>query len=110
MGAGSRSFLASEKDYTIDEVIDFFEKEDSKLKFYTNMIEGKEIIAHNYKMMQLYSPLMSVQSKGFVNNAIENFECTFNKTVIIKLMREDGFGEIDWRDLEVSLNRIKSEC
>ena len=104
------SFLASEKDYTIDEVIDFCEKADSKLKFYTNMIEGKEIIAHNYKMMQLYSPLMSVQSKGFVNNAIENFECTFNKTVIIKLMREDGFGEIDWRDLEVSLNRIKSEC
>lgn len=104
------SFLASEKDYTINEIIEFCENANSKLKFYINMIEGKEIIAHNYKMMQLYSPLMSVQSKDFVKNAIENFECTFNKTSIIKLMREDGFGEINWLDLEVTLNRIKSAC
>ena len=74
------------------------------------MIEGKETIAHNYKMMQLYSPLMSIQSKSMVKNAVENFECTFNKTTIIKLMREDGFGEINWGDLEASLNRIKLEC
>tara|TARA_B100001094_G_scaffold331383_1_gene399478 strand:- start:7289 stop:8260 length:972 start_codon:yes stop_codon:yes gene_type:complete len=104
------SFLASEKDYTIDDVIEFCEKADSKLKFYVNMIEGKDTIAHNYKMMQLYSPLMSVQSKSMVKNAVENFECTFNKTTIIKLMREDGFGEISWGDLEASLNRIKLEC
>tara|TARA_Y200000002_G_C22645709_1_gene649037 strand:+ start:424 stop:1395 length:972 start_codon:yes stop_codon:yes gene_type:complete len=104
------SFLASEKDYTIDEVIEFCVKADSKLKFYVNMIEGKETIAHNYKMMQLYSPLMSIQSKSMVKNAVENFECTFNKTTIIKLMREDGFGEINWGDLEASLNRIKLEC
>ena len=104
------SFLASEKDYTIDEVIEFCEKADSKLKFYVNMIEGKDTIAHNYKMMQLYSPLMSIQSKNMVKNAVENFECTFNKTTIIKLMREDGFGEISWGDLEASLNRIKLEC
>lgn len=102
--------MASEKDYTINEIIEFCENANSKLKFYINMIEGKEIIAHNYKMMQLYSPLMSVQSKDFVKNAIENFECTFNKTSIIKLMREDGFGEINWLDLEVTLNRIKSAC
>ena len=104
------SFLASEKDYTIDEVIEFCENADSKLKFYTNMIEGKDIITHNYKMMQLYSPLMSVQSKNMVKHAVENFECTFNKTTIIKFMREDGFGEINWGDLEASLNRIKLEC
>ena len=104
------SFLASEKDYTIDEVIEFCENADSKLKFYTNMIEGKDTIAHNYKMMQLYSPLMSVQSKKMVKHAVENFECTFNKTTVIKYMREDGFGEISWGDLEASLNRIKLEC
>ena len=104
------SFLASEKDYTIDEVIEFCENADSKLKFYTNMIEGKDTIAHNYKMMQLYSPLMSVQSKKMVRHAVENFECTFNKTTVIKYMREDGFGEISWGDLEASLNRIKLEC
>lgn len=104
------SFLASEKDYTIDEVIEFCENADSKLKFFTNIVEGKKIIEHNYKMMQLYSPLMSLQSKDKVSTAIEDFECTYNKTTVIKYMREDGFGEIDWADLEASLNRIKVNC
>ena len=61
-------------------------------------------------MMQLYAPLMSVQSKKFVKSAIEDFECTFNKIKVIKYMREDGFGEIDWFDLEATLNRIRSQC
>ena len=104
------SFLASEKDYTVDEVIEFCENADSKLKFFTNIVEGKQIIEHNYKMMQLYSPLMSLQAKDKVTTAIEDFECTYNKTTVIKYMREDGFGEIDWADLEASLNRIKVNC
>jgi 5'-3' exonuclease len=103
-------FLASEKDYTVNEVIDFCEKAASKLKFFINIAEGEETIAHNYKMMQLYSPLMSVQSKSFVRNAIENFECTFNKTGVLKLMHDDGFGELNWEDLKASLNRIEIDC
>tara|TARA_E500000331_G_scaffold337750_1_gene366189 strand:+ start:7530 stop:8501 length:972 start_codon:yes stop_codon:yes gene_type:complete len=104
------SFLASEKDYTIDEVVEFCENADSKLKFFANIVEGSGVIKHNYRMMQLYSPLMSVQAKDFVKCAIEDFECTFNKIEVIKYMREDGFGELDWGDLEMALNRIKSNC
>tara|TARA_B100000886_G_scaffold302763_1_gene232999 strand:+ start:1761 stop:2732 length:972 start_codon:yes stop_codon:yes gene_type:complete len=104
------SFLASEKDYTIDEVIEFCENANSKLKFFTNIVEGKNIIKHNYKMMQLYAPLMSVQSKKKAASAIEDFECTYNKTAVISFMREDGFGELNWADLEAILNRIKLNC
>jgi len=102
------SFLASDKDYTIDDVVDFCENTGSKLKFYTNIAKGKKIIEHNYKMMQLYSPMLSVQSKDFVQNAIENFECVFNKIEIMKKMRDDGFGELNWKDLELHLNKINS--
>ena len=104
------SFLASEKDYTIDEVIEFCENANSKLKFFTNIVEGKNTIKHNYKMMQLYAPLMSVQSKNKAASAIKNFECTYNKTAVIRFMREDGFGELNWADLEAILNRIKLNC
>ena len=104
------SFLASDKDYTIDDVIDFCENTGSKLKFHTNIVEGKKIIEHNYQMMQLYSPMLSVQSKDFVQNAVENFECNFNKIEIMKKMRDDGFGELNWKDLELHLNKINSEC
>ena len=69
-------------------------------------MENKELIEHNYKMMQLYSPQMSIQSKLQVKESIENFEATFNKTEIIGMMREDGFGELNWEDLKEKLNRI----
>jgi len=103
-------FLASEKDYTADDIVQYCEKVDKKLKFHTNIIEGREIIGHNYKMMQLYSPLLSPQSKDFVRNAVENFEYNFNKIEIMKKMRDDGFGELNWKDLELRLNKINSEC
>ena len=41
------SFLASDKDYTIDDVVEFCENTNSKIKFHINIVEGKEIIAHN---------------------------------------------------------------
>jgi len=103
-------FLGADKDYTTDDVISYCEKIDKKLKFHTNIIEGQKIIVHNYKMMQLYSPMLSPQSKDFVKNAVENFECNFNKIEIIKKMRDDGFGELNWEDLKLHLNKISAEC
>ena len=100
------NFLSAEKSYTIQEVIDFCEKTNSKLKFFSNIVEGKEVIEHNYNMMQLYAPQMSFQSKMTVKEAVESFECTFNKTEVIRMMREDGFGELNWEDLRTNLNRI----
>jgi DNA polymerase-1 len=108
--ANRLGFLAADKDYTIDDILAFCEKTEKKLKFHNNIMEGKNIIEHNYKMMQLYSPMLSPQSKDFVRNAIENFECNFNKIQIIKKMRDDGFGELNWKDLELHLNKINSEC
>ena len=104
------NFLSAEKAYTIQEVIDFCKKTNSKLKFFSNIVEGKEVVEHNYTMMQLYVPQMSFQSKMVVKEAIENFECTFNKTEIIRMMREDGFGELNWEDLRTALNRINYNC
>jgi len=61
-------------------------------------------------MMQLYSPQLSLQSKDHIKYSLENFECTFNKTEVIKLMREDGFGELNWDDLRAHLNKITRDC
>jgi DNA polymerase-1 len=104
-------FLASDDTVTIDEVIDYCEEklEDSKLKFYANVIESRDLIHHNYKMMQLYAPQMSIRDKQFVKNAVENFEFDFNRTEIIRLMTEDGFGELNLEDLRANLNRIVSD-
>jgi DNA polymerase-1 len=104
------NFLSDSRSYTIDEVIEFCENTKSKLKFFTNIAENKSLIEHNYKMMQLYAPQMSVQSKIHVKESIENFECEFNKTEIIGMMRDDGFGELNWEVLKENLNKINRDC
>ena len=102
-------FLSEEKTHTIDEVIEHCENSNSTLKFFSNVIEGRELVEHNYKMMQLYSPQMSIQAKTITKEAIENFEFTFNKTELIKMMNVDGFSELNLDDLTAHMNRIARE-
>jgi len=104
------NFLSDSKSYTIDEVVEFCKNTKSKLKFFTNISENQGLIEHNYRMMQLYAPQMSFQSKRHVKESIENFECEFNKTQIMGMMRNDGFGELNWEDLRTNLNKISREC
>ena len=56
-------FLIEEKSYTIDEIVNYCEAANSKLKIYQNVIEGQDLLEENYKIMQLYSPLISPQGK-----------------------------------------------
>jgi len=104
------TLLSVEDTATIDDVISYCENSESKVKFYSNVVENRSLIEHNYRMMQLYAPQMSVQSKTYVKESIQNFECEFNKTEIIGMMRDDGFGELNWEDLKAHLNKIHKEC
>ncbi len=103
-------FLKESKTASIDDVIEYCNETEQKQKFYSNVLEARDIVEHNYNMMQLYAPQMSVQAKQKVDYAITEFECTFNKTEILRLMIEDGFGELNWEDLKASLNKISLEC
>ena len=78
-------FLSEPKTYTIDDVIEHCEAklEDSKLKFFTNVVEAKELIEHNYKMMQLYSPQLSIDNKKEIQQTIQDPDLTFNKMNVI---------------------------
>jgi DNA polymerase-1 len=103
-------FLAEERYYNIDEVVEYCENVPSNLSFFKKIVEDKALIEKNYKMMQLYSPQLSVQAKDRVKYAVENFECEFNKTQIIGMMKDDGIGALNWDDLKVHLNKISREC
>lgn len=105
-------FLSESKTHTIDDVIEHCEEKSitSSLRFYQNVVDSTSLIEHNYKMMQLYAPQMSIQSKQIVQESVENFECEFNKTELLRLMQEDGFGELNWEELKAHLNKISIEC
>ena len=103
-------FMKEERSVTIDELVEYCENTESKLKVFKTIAESRKLIEHNYDMMQLYSPLISVQGKQTIDYALENFECDFHKTELLKLMIEDGFGELNWEELKTFLNKISREC
>ena len=59
--------------------------------------------------MQLYVPSLSPQSKEMIRYAIEDAPQEFNKTEILKMMQQDGFGTFDWSDLFQTMKRIVAD-
>tara|TARA_B100000131_G_scaffold108145_1_gene104978 strand:+ start:908 stop:1876 length:969 start_codon:yes stop_codon:yes gene_type:complete len=92
-------FLAEEKTYTIRDVTEFCEQSNSSLKAYKNIVESEQLIKENYKLMQLYSPSVSVQTAQKISHTLKTHPRHFNKSAIHAMMLEDGFGNGNWTDL-----------
>lgn len=101
--------LAEEKCYTIDDIINFCKNVDSSVKAYKTILEQKNKIYENYKIMQLEIPNISIQDSQKIEYALENSECMFNKTEIIKMMISDGFPALNLEELFVHFKKIVSE-
>ena len=86
------NFLREDKDATLQEIFDCCLQTESKAKFFTNVLEYRDVIIENYKLMQLYDPALSLQCRDKVHYALDNFEYDYNKTEIIRMMNQDGFG------------------
>tara|TARA_R110002124_G_scaffold116400_4_gene272753 strand:+ start:11412 stop:12371 length:960 start_codon:yes stop_codon:yes gene_type:complete len=102
-------FFAKEESVTFKELFDYCENDNTGLKAFTSILESRSTIQDNYKIMQLYSPAMSIQTKNKIQHALEGFEPQFNKTEVIKRMKEDGFGEWNTSDIFAICKRITSK-
>ena len=110
--AKKMEFLAEEESVAIDDIINFCkENSDSKLKIYNSILESVDVIRDNYKIMQLYAPSIPIDGKSTVRESIHNFDCTFSKTGVLKMMNEDGFGAFDWTSLwQISQHLVFENC
>lgn len=103
-------FMAEDRECYLDELLAFCEEQrkENNLKVYTRIIEGEEVIRQNYKIMQLYSPSISIQSKMRIDETLLNYSPEFNKTALRAMMHKDGFGEVSLSDLVEKLNHMVS--
>ena len=92
-------FLKEGKTYTIGDVIEYCEQVEKPVKAHLNIAESADIIHENYKLMQLYSPSISVQGRRFIDETLKNFEPEFNKTAVQTMMIEDGFAAYNWMEM-----------
>ena len=99
-------FLKEEKTFTIDDVFNYCKEQESSVKAYDSIVEQIDVVATNYKMMQLYTPSISVQGRNKIRWTLDEFEYEFNKTQFLKMTVEDGFGSGDWTSLFSSMKNI----
>ena len=100
------TFLREDKDATLQEIFDLCLETESKAKFFANVLSHRDVIIENYKLMQLYAPALSLQCRDKVHYALNHFEYDYNKTEVIRMMNQDGFGVFNWDDLHATMNRI----
>jgi len=103
-------FFADEKSVTISKLIEFCENDNTGLKAFSSIAESKDAIENNYKIMQLYQPMISITGRTKMNNIVHNFKPQFNKTEVIKRMKIDGFGEWNTFDLFATYKRITNSA
>ena len=101
------SFLSETKDYNLDDIRNFCgSKQDTKIKFYSHVMEGFGIVEKNYQIMNLVPPSISPQGRQKINHAIENFEFGLNTTELKLQSINNGFAHFDWSELIASMRRI----
>lgn len=101
-------FLAEQESVTFEKLISFCQEmlEKKNIKVYQNVVENEDLLRRNYQMMQLYTPMLSIDAKKEILETITMAEPLFNRTEVIKMMTQDGFGEINFSELFQHFNKI----
>jgi 5'-3' exonuclease len=101
-------FLKESKFYTVQDIVEFSKEKakDSKIKVYKKVLESKDLIIANYKLMQLKNPNMSVDTKQRIEYVLDNVELEFNKSEFVSLMIKDGWGTYNFSSLFFLMNKI----
>lgn len=92
-------FFAEEKTVTLDALRKHCIQADGEIKLHKNILKEYKKVVLNYKLMQLYSPSISVNNSKMIVEKITKFEPKFNRTNVVKMMKVDGFNEDRWSDL-----------
>ena len=99
-------FMGDPDDVEIDNLLEYCAEVESNLKCYRDIIEQKSTIEENYKLMQLYSPSLSIQAKQGVDSVINNFVPDLNKTKIRSYLVTDGVGPVSLESLYQRFRKI----
>jgi len=88
-------FLKEAKDYTLEDVLSHARKNEAQVKAYASIAESKDLIETNYQIMQLYTPIISAQSRSKLSWGVENTSKLVNKTKIRVMLMQDGIASLN---------------
>ena len=99
-------FLAEDRDYYLSDLKEHSERQESKLSVYDKVIQNYKKVCDNYSIMQLSTPLISVQCANYINSTFEGYQPTFNRTEINKMLSIDGLTSLNMDCLKTSFNSM----
>lgn len=104
-------FLAEDEEYAASDLFKATQEmlKEKNSKFLHAILENKEVVNENYKIMQLYQPSLSYQRKKVVDNLLSEREKLYNLTGFKMMLAEDGFISLKWETMEQTMRRILSE-
>lgn len=103
-------FLKDSKSVILTELFEFCKNTDDNVKLYSNILQEKEKVELNYKMMQLYSPNISARNTQYIRDVVDNFQPIFNRTETDKKMIRDNFVDYNWDSLFENFRTIVSDA
>ncbi len=99
-------FLAEDEDHYLTDLKEYSQTVESKLTIYNKVLEDYKKVCDNYSIMQLSTPLISVQCASFISTTFEEYEPLFNKTEVDKMMSVDGITTLSMDCLKTTFNSM----
>jgi len=99
------TFLLSDLEHECHKKVE----EGTNLTFYGRVLDNLKLIGLNYKVMQLYSPSISIQTAQVISSTFESYDPQFRQTEIIKMLFADGFPQVNLDDIYGVFKRIVRE-
>ena len=99
-------FLSENEDHYLTDLKEYSQTVESKLTIYNKVLEDYKKVCDNYSIMQLSTPLISVQCASFISATFEEYEPLFNKTEVDKMMSVDGITTLSMDCLKTTFNSM----
>jgi len=99
-------FLAEDKDYLLQDVKQHSESTESGLSIYEKVLEEYAKVCNNYSIMQLSTPLISIQCANRIEQRFEEYSPLYNKTEVNKMLSVDGQTTLNLGHLSTTFNSM----
>ena len=99
-------FLKEEKEYSLDDILKTSREKLHEQKIYKAVVQDKEKIKLNHRVMQLQYRLVTLEQKKKIFQGIKGAECILTKPLFAKLASEDGMMDINFDDLFHYMEKI----
>lgn len=99
-------YLENDRQIDFSEILTECSMKKDKKSIHKKLLEYKELVISNYKIMQLYEPSISHQGKRQIDFTLRNFEAAFSKINVTKMLMKDGQGSLNLTDMWVAFRNI----